>query len=158
MSGQGSVCDTESSATCRNILSASTDVTSPLQSTSPQTDATSSPMSGQGTFWETESSATWRSSLRASTEVTSPLQSTSPWVRPVGVSVGVGVGVGVAGPTTWRHSENSDVSLVTRSVAVAVTNCPAGTLAVLNVNAASPFPSVVTWSELKYTWPSPNPD
>jgi len=80
----------------------------------------------------------------------------------VAVGVPVGVGVGVAPVPTTVHGENSDV-LCSGSVAVAVTNCPTGTVAETTiafapVKSASPLASVVTVAEPRNASPSPYVD
>src|SRR5438309_5620123 len=64
----------------RSTLSASTELTLPLQSTSPilQPPASINPMSRQGSFWTTARPALYRSSFRASAALTAMLQSTFP--------------------------------------------------------------------------------
>src|SRR5262245_21598338 len=77
---------------------ASTEVTLPLQSTSPmrRPPPTNVPMSGQGSFWRGGWPETCRKMLMASVAVTAPSQSTSArWMLGVGVGVGGGEGVGV---------------------------------------------------------------
>jgi len=57
------------------------------------------------------------------------------------------------------QAENSDVSLLDRRVAVAVTDAPAVTAAgKATENAACPAPSVVASVEPTNVAPSPNPD
>lgn len=93
MSAQGSFCSTGNCATYRRIFSESTELTSSLQSTSPQKDATSAPISGHPASWFTVSCATNRRILSESTTFPELLQSTLPCTRPLGVADGPGVGV-----------------------------------------------------------------
>jgi hypothetical protein len=70
--------------------------------------------------------------------------------------VGEGDGVGVASGTTSEQFENSDVSSVERSVAVAVMYFPGSIVSPrLTVKFVAPPPNVGNWLECKNSCPSP---
>ena len=62
-------------------------------------------------------------------------------------------------PDTGTHFENSDVSPVPKSVAVAVTTEPGvSEPGKSGLNVALPVPSVVTFTAPTHVWPSPKPE